>query len=218
MGPRTPIPLIAPSTPDNPVAPLTIVEAISEVDSAYDIVGVDDTLETFTIAGDLTTVFYTNRPFSVQNSSGNDGDYTVVSSVYSSGFTTIAVAEDIVDATVDGVINIDPTYSNSFIIQPATYVPFIVAGVSTGNNQLVFSMNYTVTGTNIVMNQWEIYDPDNTLVTELTTGTLPKTIFISTDTGLVGNGRYTVTGTPSWSGGPSYTTTVEVVETIPVPA
>ncbi|TFH06212.1 MAG: hypothetical protein E4H14_11265, partial [Candidatus Thorarchaeota archaeon] len=104
--------------------------------------------------------------------------------------------------------------SNSFLIQPATFTPFVVAVVSTGNNQLVYVENYDVVGVNTGLKRWLVDDPSNTLVGQLTTPPLPKTIFISSDTGPTGNGQYTVASATHLLG----VTTVTVVESIPVQA
>lgn len=105
--------------------------------------------------------------------------------------------------------------SNSFLIQSHTFQPFVVAVASSQSNQFVLSKNYDVLAKDIMTNTWEIDDPLNELVTELTTGNLPKLIVIGSDTGPTGNGKYTVTGTPTHLAG---VTTVEVVEPIPVQA
>lgn len=104
----------------------------------------------------------------------------------------ILEATDAIDSPLPGSEN-----SNSFLIQSAAYVPFVVASAGTSNNQLIFSKNYDVLNKDNGTNEWEVDDPSNALVTELTTGLLPKIIYISSDTGLVGNGQYTVTGTPT---------------------
>ncbi len=72
----------------------------------YAIVGVDTALEEFVIDGDQTARFLVDDVFTVIDSTGNDGEYTVASRTYASGpdETTIVVNEDITDATVDGKI------------------------------------------------------------------------------------------------------------------
>jgi len=74
----------------------------------YPITGVDTGTETFTIAGDWTAYFTANDVFSVSGSTGNDGNWTVVSATENGGNTDIVVAEDIIDATVDGTISWRP--------------------------------------------------------------------------------------------------------------
>lgn len=113
-----------------------------------------------------------------------------------------------------------PNYekSNSFLIQPASYVPFNIVVSSTQSNQLAFTKNYTITDKNPVIvnplftNTWEMDDPLNELVAEISSG---DTIFVSSDTGLAGNGRYTVSSLPQHIAGKTYVT---VDETIPVQA
>jgi len=72
----------------------------------YAITDVDTGTETFVIDGDQTERFEDAGIFSVVGSTGNDGEYTVVSTSYSevNDETTITVVEDITDATVDGTI------------------------------------------------------------------------------------------------------------------
>lgn len=125
---------------------------------------------------------------------------------------TILEATAAIEAPLPGYQN-----SNSFLITPASFVPFIAAVASTGSNQLVLSKNYDIFAVDLVNNEWEVTDPLNTLVGELTTIPTPKVFFVSSDTGPTGNGRYTVdmTSPPTWLAG---ITTVRVVETIPVQA
>lgn len=59
--------------------------------------------DTFTIAGDQTTYFGVGVPFVVSGSTGNDGTYTVQSSVYGTS-TVISVLESVDDPTADGSI------------------------------------------------------------------------------------------------------------------
>jgi len=74
--------------------------------TAYAIKEADDVADTFVIAGDVSAYFTDSTEFTVYNSTGNDGDYTVVGdATYSSGDdeTTITVA-DVPDGTNDGNI------------------------------------------------------------------------------------------------------------------
>ncbi len=88
-----------------PEAELTWVGAQSHSVSA-----VSTANETFTVSGDVTTYMYVNQEFSVDGSTGNDGDYTVKSISYDSGAdtTTITVDQDITDGTADGDIEYTP--------------------------------------------------------------------------------------------------------------
>ncbi len=72
----------------------------------YAITDVDTGTEQFVIDGDQTERFQDGDEFSVVDSTGNDGAYTVASTSYSEigDETTITVNEDITDATVDGTI------------------------------------------------------------------------------------------------------------------
>jgi hypothetical protein len=58
---------------------------------------------TFTVAGDKSSIFTTGTAFTIAGSTGNDGTYTVVSSVFGAA-TVITVSESVGDATSDGTI------------------------------------------------------------------------------------------------------------------
>lgn len=59
--------------------------------------------------GDVTDQFPAGATFTVSDSTGNDGQYTVASSAYAGGQTTITVesTETVVSSTVDGTITTD---------------------------------------------------------------------------------------------------------------
>ena len=67
--------------------------------TAYAITGVNTGLKQFTIAGDHTVIPGTK--IKIAGSTGNDGTYTVVTSVFGTS-TVVTVAEVVTDATVDG--------------------------------------------------------------------------------------------------------------------
>jgi len=71
---------------------------------SYAIVAVDTGNETFSIAGDHSSELSATEKFDVVGSTGNDGQWTVQSIVYSDPNTVITVTGDITDATVDGDI------------------------------------------------------------------------------------------------------------------
>jgi hypothetical protein len=56
----------------------------------------------FTVAGDHTAAFPVASAFTVSGSTGNDNPYTVASSSFAAGHTTVAVPEFFYDPTVDG--------------------------------------------------------------------------------------------------------------------
>ena len=58
------------------------------------------------IRGDFTADFPTSQTFFIENSTGNNKPYSVVSSSYVSGITTIIVNETLPDSSVDGNIYI----------------------------------------------------------------------------------------------------------------
>lgn len=68
------------------------------------ITDVDTGTKTFTVAGDQTSELAAGTLLSVNGSTGNDGNYTVVSSTYDVDHTDIVVSEVVSDATVDGTL------------------------------------------------------------------------------------------------------------------
>lgn len=70
----------------------------------FTIVGVNTITKTFSVAGDKTAEFYADKVMRIRLSTGNDGAYTVVSSVFDATNTNIIVAEAIPNATADGKI------------------------------------------------------------------------------------------------------------------
>ena len=86
----------------------------------YDIVGVDTGTDTISIDGDWTNQFASGEEIEIQNSTANDGTYTIdtVSLDSSNNETDISLTTSITDATVDGEIvhnkaKIDLAASNS---------------------------------------------------------------------------------------------------------
>lgn len=75
----------------------------------YDIDAVSTGSKTFTISGDgdLSSVFPDDRIIKVNNSTGNDGLYTIVSTVWSDPDFIITVEESISSAVADGTIGDD---------------------------------------------------------------------------------------------------------------
>jgi hypothetical protein len=63
----------------------------------------------FAVAGDITGYVKPGYQMSVTGSTGNDGDYTISFASYSAPNTTLTVAENVPDATVDGNIQIGPS-------------------------------------------------------------------------------------------------------------
>ena len=63
----------------------------------------------FQVAGDHTITFTTGVYFRVTGSTGNNGNYTVSSSSFGGGFTTIVVTGSIANSTADGTISIIAT-------------------------------------------------------------------------------------------------------------
>jgi hypothetical protein len=73
--------------------------------AAFTITGVSTSARTFTVAGDQTGSFLSGSDFSIAGSTGNDGNYTIVSSVYSTS-TTVTVLEAVLSAVADGTITV----------------------------------------------------------------------------------------------------------------
>jgi hypothetical protein len=87
---------------DSAVLPYTMVQSWAP----WTIIGVNQGAKTFTVAGDKTSECVLRARMRVTRSTGNDGEYIIVSSSYGAPNTTITVNEAIPDATVDGFIAI----------------------------------------------------------------------------------------------------------------
>lgn len=79
------------------------------------IVGVDKNAKMFSVLGDKTSVFIENKKLRILDSTGNNGNYTVVSSVFDSTNTNITVVESIPSNVADGDI-----YVNGFLFYDGT--------------------------------------------------------------------------------------------------
>lgn len=69
----------------------------------------------FRFAGNFTGNFLAGRTFTVTGSTGNDGTYTILSSIFGLGETIVVViaTDNIPDATVDGDINVLRYYNDA---------------------------------------------------------------------------------------------------------
>ena len=74
---------------------------------AYAITAVNITNNDFTIAGDQTALFHAGMPFTLVNSTGNNGRWVVYASTLVGGATVISVTGDITNAVADGTIITD---------------------------------------------------------------------------------------------------------------
>jgi hypothetical protein len=72
--------------------------------TAYAITGVSTGDKKFTIAGDHASEMAAGTLISIDGSTGNDGNYTVVSATYGAA-TEVVVSEAVPDATVDGTLS-----------------------------------------------------------------------------------------------------------------
>jgi len=64
--------------------------------------GVDQGTGKFVVAGDRAFYYQGGKKLQIENSTGNDGYYTILSSLFDTDHTDIFVSEPIPDATVDG--------------------------------------------------------------------------------------------------------------------
>lgn len=112
--------------------------AAPDIDT-YVITGVSIGSSTFTIGSDITAKLVVGETFTIFGSTANDGTYTIVSFVESSGDTIITVVETIPDATVDGTI--------SYLLFPIVSIPKdAVDALLLG----IYSFKYTIQVTGIV--------------------------------------------------------------------
>jgi len=75
----------------------------------YELIWVDIPNYTFRIAGDKTQHILVNDTIQVQESTGNDGYYTVVSSTFSGGNTDVVVSQVIPSSVIDGKLYLEDT-------------------------------------------------------------------------------------------------------------
>jgi hypothetical protein len=122
----------------------------------------------FTVDGHY--VLPVNKPFAVVGSTGNDGNYTVQSSVYNigPGTTTITVNEAVPDATIDGELTLDLDFAGNplyvegrtwfdtannvhYILQGGAWVEIlrVYAAHVFNNTFITLSQNSDFTGTQI---------------------------------------------------------------------
>ena len=89
-------------------------EKISTIDTdgdyTYAIASATIATKTFTFSSttDLTELFAAGLTFTIEDSTGNDGSYTVVSSSFATPVMSVVVSETVADATADGNMVIDP--------------------------------------------------------------------------------------------------------------
>lgn len=80
-----------------------LVNAITPSDR-FVISGVSTSNNTFSLAGEKSAFVSVGDTFSVINSTGNNGDYTVTGVAYTSSDTTVITVASVTDATVDGTL------------------------------------------------------------------------------------------------------------------
>ncbi|MFB6208533.1 MAG: hypothetical protein ABEJ56_00150 [Candidatus Nanohaloarchaea archaeon] len=108
---------------------------------AFSIKDVNTTNDIFVVSGNKTEFFTSDQDISVNNSTGNDGNYTVSSVSYDStnNETDITVNEDVTDSTADGKI---------YAGEPAIFwtgrrFQTAITGVDTTNDEFVVSGDRT---------------------------------------------------------------------------
>jgi len=122
----------------------------------YSIDSVDQVTETFILSddGDLTSIFPDNKLLSVNNSTGNDGLYTIVSTNYNAPDFDIIVSEVIPSAVADGTIGDNIYIVNDFA---GAYTETIDLGSvttdATGDALLNTSFSVVVWGVNNKTNE-----------------------------------------------------------------
>lgn len=116
-----------------PIMVNTLIGAITDIDQPN---------KKFTIAGDHTASFIAANTFTVQDSTANDGTYTVVSSALVSGNTEITVSEAIPDDTVDGSIYKQISTANPNIALPSVEIGDITA-VDASNKKFTVATDLT---------------------------------------------------------------------------
>lgn len=83
----------------------------------FGVIGIDQNTKVFSVLGDKTANFQANQTFRILSSTGNDGIYTVVSSVFDNTNTNITVVEVIPSAVVSGNI-----YTKGFLFYDGTTI------------------------------------------------------------------------------------------------
>lgn len=105
-------------TSDGSATAQEIVEGI--VDAAttngYPITAVNTGTKTFTISGNQVSKIAVGATITIDGSTGNDGDYTVVSRTFSTPDTLIVVSQTIPDATADGAIKAPVTLTENNVV------------------------------------------------------------------------------------------------------
>lgn len=99
---------------------------------------------TFSISGNLTSIFTSGFIFDVIGSTGNDGTYTTQSSTFSAGNTVITVTGTIPNATPDGLIIYPQQPVTLFDATPKEYVDNTVASAKLVLEHSVSATTYTL--------------------------------------------------------------------------
>lgn len=78
----------------------------------HNIVALNQGAKTFSISGNFTSNYISGRKFTLKGSTGNNGDYNIISSTFTGGNTIITVLQTIPNITVDGSLNIFKYYDD----------------------------------------------------------------------------------------------------------
>jgi hypothetical protein len=135
----------------------------------------------FTLAGDKTTTLLAGNIINIQDSTGNDGVYTVVSSTLVLTDTEIEVSEVIADGTADGDIYKETISTNTLKIAGDVSASFKVNDLiniqdSTGNDGVytVVSSEFNTPNTDIVVSE--------TIVSTIADGSIYRNTIVNPDT------------------------------------
>lgn len=142
-------------------------------DVGYNIISVDQGTPNFAIQDDQTAIFNLGTSIFVDESTGNDGFYTIVSVIFSAPATLIEVLESIPDATVDGILGLSKQIFSIIAVTTGVGGVFTLTGdftahfgtgtnveveVSTGNDAV-----YTISSISLVLGNTEITVVENVL-------------------------------------------------------
>ena len=101
------------------------------------------------MVGDVTSIFRSGQTFEVVGSTGNDGTYTVQSSVFATGNTNIVVNEPFADAIADGTMLVHIFVLNGDVAY--RFIPTFTFDVINSSSPLITNVNtvaetFTISG------------------------------------------------------------------------
>lgn len=134
---------ISPVSGDKDVAAIGTAERLLPLP----VTGIVQGTKTITISGDWTDYIGEGDTIDMEDSTGNDGAYTVVSATENAGSTDIVTSQALPDATVDGDVVIDIPVRKIRITGKAANTGEIYLGgsnVSSSNGEVITSRELTV--------------------------------------------------------------------------